>query len=127
MPKPASSPNRNSKTPVKQSMADIETISILPFSTVIYDGLSVRIYKLSVCLSNAASEPLIAQSERRASTITAILNGERALFLAQGFANTSVDAHNFGYASALTTVAFVILLFCSIVYLRLSKFGGEGK
>jgi multiple sugar transport system permease protein len=30
-------------------------------------------------------------------------------------ANTSVDAHNFGYASALTTVAFVILLFCSMV------------
>jgi multiple sugar transport system permease protein len=42
-------------------------------------------------------------------------------------ANTSVDAHNFGYASALTTVAFVILLFCSMVYLRLSKFGGDQK
>ncbi|WP_052863400.1 carbohydrate ABC transporter permease [Streptomyces niger] len=42
-------------------------------------------------------------------------------------ANTSVDAHNFGYASALTTVAFVILLFCSLVYLRLSKFGGDDK
>ncbi|GGW18687.1 transporter [Streptomyces capoamus] len=42
-------------------------------------------------------------------------------------ANTSVDAHDFGYASALTTVAFVILLFCSIVYLRLSKFGGDSK
>jgi multiple sugar transport system permease protein len=42
-------------------------------------------------------------------------------------ANTSIDAHDFGYASALTTVAFVILLFCSIVYLRLSKFGGENK
>ncbi|MDN0195021.1 sugar ABC transporter permease [Streptomyces sp. S.PNR 29] len=42
-------------------------------------------------------------------------------------ANTSVESHNFGYASALTTVAFVILLFCSIVYLRLSKFGGENK
>ncbi|MFI6206767.1 carbohydrate ABC transporter permease [Streptomyces sp. NPDC051041] len=40
-------------------------------------------------------------------------------------ANTSVESHDFGYASALTTVAFVILLFCSIVYLRLSKFGGE--
>ncbi|MZD08655.1 ABC transporter permease subunit [Streptomyces sp. SID5785] len=40
-------------------------------------------------------------------------------------ANISVDAHDFGYASALTTVAFVILLFCSIVYLRLSKFGGD--
>ncbi len=42
-------------------------------------------------------------------------------------ANTSVDAHNFGYASALTTVAFVILLFFSFLYLRLSKFGGEQK
>ncbi|MER5737161.1 sugar ABC transporter permease [Streptomyces sp. NPDC002262] len=42
-------------------------------------------------------------------------------------AETSVDAHKFGYASALTTVAFVILLFCSIVYLRLSKFGGDSK
>ena len=42
-------------------------------------------------------------------------------------ANTSVDAHNFGYASALTTVAFVILLFCSMVYLRLSKFGRWGQ
>ncbi|GEC04282.1 transporter [Streptomyces spinoverrucosus] len=42
-------------------------------------------------------------------------------------ASTSVESHNFGYASALTTVAFVILLFCSIVYLRLSKFGGENK
>ncbi|MFI8188169.1 carbohydrate ABC transporter permease [Streptomyces sp. NPDC085946] len=40
-------------------------------------------------------------------------------------ANTSVESHNFGYASALTTVAFVILLFCSMVYLRLSKFGGD--
>jgi multiple sugar transport system permease protein len=40
-------------------------------------------------------------------------------------ANTSVDAHDFGYASALTTVAFVILLFFSFVYLRLSKFGKE--
>ncbi|MQY10323.1 Trehalose transport system permease protein SugA [Streptomyces sp. RB5] len=38
-------------------------------------------------------------------------------------ANTSVDAHDFGYASALTTVAFVILLFFSFAYLRLSKFG----
>ncbi|GAQ53448.1 carbohydrate ABC transporter permease [Streptomyces acidiscabies] len=42
-------------------------------------------------------------------------------------ANTSVESHNFGYASALTTVAFVILLFCSMIYLRLSKFGGESK
>jgi len=42
-------------------------------------------------------------------------------------ARTSVDAHDFGYASALTTVAFVILLFCSTVYLRLSKFGGENR
>ncbi|POX37002.1 sugar ABC transporter permease [Streptomyces sp. Ru73] len=42
-------------------------------------------------------------------------------------ANTSVDAHNFGYASALTTVAFVILLFCSLAYLRIGKFGGDDK
>ncbi|SBU94956.1 carbohydrate ABC transporter membrane protein 1, CUT1 family [Streptomyces sp. Ncost-T6T-1] len=42
-------------------------------------------------------------------------------------ANTGIEGHDFGYASALTTVAFVILLFCSIVYLRLSKFGGDTK
>ncbi|MET8731123.1 sugar ABC transporter permease [Streptomyces parvus] len=42
-------------------------------------------------------------------------------------ANTGIEGHDFGYASALTTVAFVILLFCSIVYLRLSKFGGDNK
>ncbi|GGX13519.1 carbohydrate ABC transporter permease [Streptomyces chryseus] len=42
-------------------------------------------------------------------------------------ANTGIEGHDFGYASALTTVAFVILLFCSILYLRLSKFGGDSK
>ncbi|RNG19272.1 sugar ABC transporter permease [Streptomyces botrytidirepellens] len=42
-------------------------------------------------------------------------------------ANTGINGHDFGYASALTTVAFVILLFCSILYLRLSKFGGDTK
>ncbi|WP_420802379.1 carbohydrate ABC transporter permease [Streptomyces taklimakanensis] len=42
-------------------------------------------------------------------------------------ANTGIEGHDFGYASALTTVAFVILLFCSILYLRLSKFGGDDK
>ena len=42
-------------------------------------------------------------------------------------ANTGIHDHDFGYASALTTVAFVILLFCSILYLRLSKFGGEAS
>ncbi|MBT2489784.1 sugar ABC transporter permease [Streptomyces sp. ISL-96] len=42
-------------------------------------------------------------------------------------ANTGIEGHDFGYASALTTVAFVILLFCSILYLRLSKFGGDTK
>ena len=41
-------------------------------------------------------------------------------------ANTGLDGHDFGYASALTTVAFVILLFFSILYLRLTKFG-EGR
>ncbi|GAA1161445.1 sugar ABC transporter permease [Streptomyces hebeiensis] len=40
---------------------------------------------------------------------------------------TGFEAHDFGYATALTTVAFVILLFCSILYLRLSKFGGDDK
>lgn len=40
-------------------------------------------------------------------------------------ANTGLDGHDFGYASALTAVAFVILLFFSLVYLRLSKFGGD--
>ncbi|GHJ38426.1 carbohydrate ABC transporter permease [Streptomyces sp. TS71-3] len=40
-------------------------------------------------------------------------------------ASIAVDSHDFGYASALTSVAFVILLFGSLVYLRLSKFGGE--
>ena len=40
-------------------------------------------------------------------------------------ANTGIDGYDFGYASALTTIAFVILLFFSILYLRLSKFGGD--
>ncbi|MER5180613.1 sugar ABC transporter permease [Streptomyces sp. NPDC002896] len=42
-------------------------------------------------------------------------------------ASIAVDSHDFGYASALTSIAFVILLFCSMVYLRLSKFGGDDK
>ncbi|MCT9092532.1 sugar ABC transporter permease [Streptomyces sp. ASQP_92] len=42
-------------------------------------------------------------------------------------ASIAVDSHDFGYASALTSIAFVILLFCSMVYLRLSKFGGQEK
>ncbi len=42
-------------------------------------------------------------------------------------ASIAVDSHDFGYASALTSIAFVILLFCSMIYLRLSKFGGEDK
>lgn len=40
---------------------------------------------------------------------------------------TGFEGHDFGYATALTTVAFVILLFCSILYLRLSKFGKDDK
>ncbi|MCP2166440.1 carbohydrate ABC transporter permease [Goodfellowiella coeruleoviolacea] len=40
-------------------------------------------------------------------------------------ASKAINAKDFGYGSALTTVAFVILLFCSILYLRLSKFGGD--
>lgn len=38
---------------------------------------------------------------------------------------TATQSREFGYGSALTTVAFVILLFFSILYLRLSKFGGD--
>ncbi|KIQ10867.1 carbohydrate ABC transporter permease [Rhodococcus sp. MEB064] len=37
----------------------------------------------------------------------------------------AITAQDFGYGSALTTVAFLILLFCSILYLRLSKFNAE--
>ncbi|MEU6037565.1 sugar ABC transporter permease [Actinomadura sp. NPDC047616] len=40
-------------------------------------------------------------------------------------AQKATVAHEFGYGSALTTAAFLILLFFSILYLRLSKFGGE--
>ncbi|WP_214109539.1 carbohydrate ABC transporter permease [Acrocarpospora catenulata] len=37
----------------------------------------------------------------------------------------AVQSHDFGYGSALTTVAFLILTFFSIAYLRLSKFGAR--
>jgi multiple sugar transport system permease protein len=40
-------------------------------------------------------------------------------------AKTARSSYDFGYGSALTTAAFVILLFCSILYLRISKFGDE--
>ena len=40
-------------------------------------------------------------------------------------AKRATEAHDFGYGSALTSVAFVILLFASVAYLRLSKFGKE--
>jgi multiple sugar transport system permease protein len=40
-------------------------------------------------------------------------------------ARTAVDSHDFGYGSALTTAGFAVLLFFSIAYLRLSKFGSE--
>ncbi|WP_433428319.1 carbohydrate ABC transporter permease [Nonomuraea sp. CA-141351] len=40
-------------------------------------------------------------------------------------AGLAAQSHDFGYATALTTVAFVILTFFSIVYLRLSKFGAK--
>ncbi|SER63649.1 carbohydrate ABC transporter permease [Lentzea albida] len=40
-------------------------------------------------------------------------------------ARKAVDSHDFGYGSALTTAGFVILLFFSILYLRLSKFGSR--
>ncbi|MEU3644641.1 sugar ABC transporter permease [Lentzea sp. NPDC034063] len=40
-------------------------------------------------------------------------------------ARKAVDSHDFGYGSALTMAGFVILLFFSILYLRLSKFGSR--
>ncbi|GAA3217696.1 sugar ABC transporter permease [Actinocorallia longicatena] len=40
-------------------------------------------------------------------------------------AHKAAVAHEFGYGSALTTVGFLILLFFSLAYLRLSKFGGD--
>ncbi|XVQ90223.1 carbohydrate ABC transporter permease [Microbispora siamensis] len=40
-------------------------------------------------------------------------------------AQRAVDSKDFGYGSALTMAGFVILLFCSILYLRLSRFGEE--
>jgi multiple sugar transport system permease protein len=40
-------------------------------------------------------------------------------------ARTAVDSHDFGYGSALTMAGFAVLLFFSIAYLRLSKFGSD--
>ncbi|MET9632792.1 sugar ABC transporter permease [Lentzea sp. NPDC006480] len=40
-------------------------------------------------------------------------------------ARKAVDSHDFGYGSALTMAGFAILLFFSVLYLRLSKFGGR--
>ncbi|MDX8142434.1 sugar ABC transporter permease [Lentzea sp. BCCO 10_0061] len=40
-------------------------------------------------------------------------------------ARKAVDSHDFGYGSALTMAGFVILLFFSVLYLRLSKFGSR--
>jgi multiple sugar transport system permease protein len=40
-------------------------------------------------------------------------------------ARKAVDSHDFGYGSALTIAGFAILLFFSILYLRLSKFGSR--
>ncbi|NAS23218.1 ABC transporter permease subunit [Herbidospora sp. NEAU-GS84] len=37
----------------------------------------------------------------------------------------AVQSHDFGYGSALTTAAFLVLTFFSIAYLRLSKFGAR--
>jgi multiple sugar transport system permease protein len=37
----------------------------------------------------------------------------------------AVQSHDFGYGSALTTAAFLILTFFSIAYLRMSKFGAK--
>lgn len=40
-------------------------------------------------------------------------------------ARTAVDSHDFGYGSALTMAGFGVLLFFSILYLRLSRFGSD--
>ncbi|MFD9700309.1 carbohydrate ABC transporter permease [Lentzea sp. NPDC059081] len=40
-------------------------------------------------------------------------------------ARKAVDSHDFGYGSALTMAGFAVLLFFSILYLRLSKFGSR--
>jgi multiple sugar transport system permease protein len=40
-------------------------------------------------------------------------------------ARTVVDSHDFGYGAALTVAGFVILLFFSMLYLRLSRFGSD--
>lgn len=42
-------------------------------------------------------------------------------------AQRAIDSKDFGYGSALTTAGFVILLFCSLLYLRLSRFGADHK
>jgi multiple sugar transport system permease protein len=42
-------------------------------------------------------------------------------------AQKAVDAHDFGYGSALTVMAFVVLLFFSVLYLRVSKFGKDAE
>ncbi|WP_214412982.1 carbohydrate ABC transporter permease [Sphaerisporangium fuscum] len=40
-------------------------------------------------------------------------------------AQRAIDSKDFGYGSALTTAGFLILLFCSLLYLRLSRFGAD--
>ena len=40
-------------------------------------------------------------------------------------AQQAINEHNFGYGAALTMAGFVILLFFSLIYLKLSKFGGS--
>ncbi|GAB3212884.1 sugar ABC transporter permease [Marinactinospora endophytica] len=40
-------------------------------------------------------------------------------------AQQAVDSYEFGYGAALTTASFGLLLICSLVYLRLSRFGGD--
>ena len=40
-------------------------------------------------------------------------------------ARTAIDSKDFGYGSALTVAAFIILTFVTLLYLRLTKFGRE--
>lgn len=58
-------------------------------------------------------------------TLTGGGPGTSTMTLPLYIAQQAVDAKEFGYGAALTTVAFLILTFCSVFYLWLSKFGRE--
>lgn len=62
--------------------------------------------------------------------IFALTNGgpaEHTMTMTMYVANQAIVAQNFGYGSALTVVAFFILMLFAIVYLKISGFGKEDK